>query len=275
LQEKKRRLEGKKKKNRHSSQLVLLGTFCSPLEHFSSLYNLLSPSTTIMLSSLTSWWFGGEDSAPSSSSSSPSSANSAKLTKAQALRSEIDVLRADASSASSKKACKTIARKYIELRKTLKTDESDTAGADQAMRDMCDYLASGALRIIDDTNLEEQVLGGTLGLRACKRLPSFPPFHQGSASLIRPLGVSLALALAPPFDPHNSPRKLCCSVARAALKPAQNWKESIARELKDTSYLVGVGGKKKARSRSGVRANARRCSCDPCAFTPPRWKVGW
>jgi translation initiation factor 2 subunit 1 len=38
--------------------------------------------------------------------------------------------------------------------------------------------------------------------------------------------------------------------------------------LKDTNYLVGgYGGKKKARSRAGVRANARRCSCDLCAFT--------
>jgi hypothetical protein len=56
------------------------------------------------------------------------------------------------------------------------------------------------------------VRGGTCAARACiecvaSLLASWPisPFHQGKVSLIRPIGVSLALALAPPLTPKLTP----------------------------------------------------------------------
>jgi hypothetical protein len=49
------------------------------------------------------------------------------------------------------------------------------------------------------------LVGGEHSATRLQALASFPPFHQGSVSLIRPLGVSLALALAPPLTPQAHP----------------------------------------------------------------------
>jgi hypothetical protein len=119
-----------------------------------------------MWSSLASWW-SGEDAA-----NAPDAAPLMPVDQVQVLRTEIAALRADVGSAASKKACRSTARKYVELRKALKA-ANDTAGADQAMRDMCEYLAGGALHVIHDASLEEQVRGNTQ-LRARKRSFRFP-----------------------------------------------------------------------------------------------------
>jgi hypothetical protein len=64
------------------------------------------------------------------------------------------------------------------------------------------------------------------------RLARKHAFH----ALIRPLGVSLALALAfaPPLTPQAHPRKLCCSAAQAARGTRE--KEAEAK------YLMVIAG---------------------------------
>jgi hypothetical protein len=80
-----------------------------------------------------------------------------------------------------------------------KSGNIHSAGASkQVMGNMCCALASGA-------SLSSLRLPRFLPLPPRERLARKHAFH----ALIRPLGVSLALALAPPLTPTSSPRKLC------------------------------------------------------------------
>jgi hypothetical protein len=93
-------------------------------------------------------------------------------------------------------------------------------------------------------------VGGTLSCAlasACVRFP-LPPRERLANS---PSWCVARARTRAPFNPTSSPRKLCYSAAREARYPSEREcvRESIARGLKDTNYLVGVGREKKKAER--------------------------
>jgi hypothetical protein len=90
---------------------------------------------------------------------------------------------------------------------------------------------------------------------------------RGGTCAARSYRVRRFAPCASPFPPFT-PQVVLLAARAARENLGKSEQKTAACELKDTSYLVGVGGKKKASSRAGVRANARRRSCVACAFTP-------
>jgi len=99
-----------------------------------------------MFSSLSSWWFG--------EASSSVAAEDPKVNKIEQLRGEIATLRANGKM--NKKSCRILVRKYFELRKLLK-EKGDVLGAEQVLREASEWLADGALRLLDDERFAEQI----------------------------------------------------------------------------------------------------------------------